>query len=58
MLTPFQFGIITEAKVLLDFIEKATATKAFPRNYDKMRKMGVLEIYDNFKKFHRGIKAL
>lgn len=51
MLLPFQMGVITveEARLLMTFIETSTATKGQSRNYDKMQKAGVLEIYNKLR---------
>jgi hypothetical protein len=53
MLLPFDFAVITaaEAKLLMEFIEKQTATKSLSRNYDKMQKLGVLELYNKLREF-------
>lgn len=53
MLLPFDFAIITveEANQLIAFIEKMTATKGDPRNYGKMIKLGVMELYDKLRTF-------
>jgi hypothetical protein len=53
MLQPFDFAIINidEAKLLLDFIRKQTATKHIDKNYEKMQKLGVLEIHSMLESF-------
>ncbi len=53
MLLPFDFAVITtaEARLLMEFIEKQTATKGDSRNYGKMQKLGVLEIYNKLREF-------
>lgn len=53
MLLPFQFSILTleEAKLLISFIEKSTATKTHNRNYDKICKMGILDMYNKLRDF-------
>lgn len=53
MLTPFQFAIITveEAQELMGYIERSTNTPAFSKNYKKMEKEGVLEIYNKLRNF-------
>jgi len=40
-----------EAKLLMEFIEKSTATKGLTRNYEKMQKAGVMEIYNRLREF-------
>lgn len=53
MLLPFDWAVITlnEAKILVDFIEKSTATPKIPINYEKMSKVNILEMYDKLKHF-------
>jgi len=53
MLLPFEFGIITieDASLLKTFIEKQTATKAYPVNYKKMQEEGVMNIYEKLIDF-------
>jgi hypothetical protein len=56
VLKPFEYAILTikEANLLLSFIERVTATKSTPRNYDKMAKMGILDTYNNLREFVEG----
>lgn len=53
MLLPFQWSVLTldEARTLMKFIEESTATKGQSRNYDKMQKAGVLEVYNSIRTF-------
>jgi len=53
MLTPFQWAVLTveDARLLMQYIEKTTATKSQPRNYDKMQKAGMLEVYNRLREF-------
>lgn len=53
MLLPFQWAALTleEAKLLMKYIEESTATKGDSRNYAKMRKAGVLDIYNKLREF-------
>lgn len=53
MLLPHQWAVLTveEATILMQYIEKSTATKSMSRNYDKMEKVGVLEIYNKLREF-------
>ncbi len=53
MLLPFDFAILTaaEAQLLIQFIETSTATKSQPKNYDKMAKVGILEMYNKLRDF-------
>ena len=53
MLLPFEFAVITvqEARLLMEFIEKQTATKSISKNYEKMQKLGVMEMYDKLCSF-------
>ena len=53
MLTPFQWAIITvdEARLLMDYIERKTDTPAFPKNYKKMQKEGILDMYNKLRFF-------
>ena len=53
MLNSFQFSIIRleEAKKLIEFIEKVTATKGLSRNYEKMGKEGIIEVYNELREF-------
>lgn len=53
MLMPFDFAIITsaEAKQLIEFIEKSTETKKNPKNYEKIIKLGVMELYNKLTEF-------
>ncbi len=53
MLLPHQWSILTieDAKLLVDFIEKSTATKGLSRNYDKIGKMGILQVYNRLREF-------
>jgi len=53
MLLPFDFAVITtaEARQLMEFVEKQTGTKTNTRNYEKMQKLGVLEIYNKLREF-------
>ena len=53
MLLPFQWAVLTieEAKLMLDYIEKTTASKGLSRNYHKMQKVGMLETYNKLREF-------
>lgn len=53
MLLPFQWAVLTveEAKLLIAYIETSTATKTIKRNYDKIKKAGMMEIYDKLRTF-------
>lgn len=53
MLLPFDFAVLTsdEASILFEFIEKATETKACPKNYKKMQELGIHDIYVNLREF-------
>ncbi len=53
MLLPFQWAVITlqESKLLMKFIEESTSTKSDPKNYAKMQKSGVLEVYNALREF-------
>jgi len=53
VLNPFEFAVITvdEARHLMKFIEESTGTPSMPRNYDKMGKRGVLQIYNSLRQF-------
>lgn len=42
---------IEEARELKTFIEKVTATKAYPVNFEKMKKLGIYDAYINLDKF-------
>ena len=66
MLMPFEWAVLTieEAKLLIDYIEKSTATKTIPRYYEKMQRFGMLEIYRKLREFvelhehHQGLQRL
>lgn len=47
MLMPYEYVIfdLNELRQMQKFIENATGTKAFPVNYDKMQKAGILDLY-------------
>ena len=53
MLLPFDFAVITyeEAKLLRDFIRAKTDSPDRDKDYDQMRKDGVLEIYSKLDDF-------
>lgn len=53
MLMPFEWAVLTvqEARQLMEYIEKSTATKSMPRNYDKIYKAGMNEIYEKLRQF-------
>lgn len=53
MLLPFDFALLTveEARLLIKFIERQTATKSNSKNYEKMTKLGVMEIYRKLEEF-------
>ena len=53
MLLPFNWSLLTldEARQLVDYIEKSTATNGQSRNYDKMTKVGVMDIYSKLREF-------
>lgn len=53
MLLPFQWAILTveEARLLVEYIEKSTATKTMPRYYEKTQKVGMLQIYEKLREF-------
>lgn len=53
MLLPFEWAVLTvqEARQLMEYIEKSTATKTMPRNYDKIHKAGLTDIYDKLRQF-------
>jgi hypothetical protein len=51
MLFSHQFAILTteEAKTLMDYIQNTTATASRNLNYEKMKKMGIWDIYVSLK---------
>lgn len=53
MLLPFEWTVLTveDAKLIIEFIEKSTATKGLSKNYDKMQKAGVMEIHGKLSEF-------
>ena len=50
---PFEWAVLTvqEARLLMTYIEKSTATKTMPKRYDKMQQFGVLPIYEKLRDF-------
>lgn len=53
MLMPFDWAVLTvqEARLLMEYIEKSTATKTQPRYYEKIQKAGMLPIYEKLREF-------
>lgn len=53
MLLPFQWAVLTveEARLLMSYIESSTATKSQFKNYDKMQKAGMLQVYEKLREF-------
>ncbi len=53
MLMPFEYGLLSleEANKLIEYIEKTTATKNNPQNYEKMRSVGILDSYNGLRNF-------
>lgn len=53
MLLPHEYTLLTveEAKELIKYIEISTATKCNDKNYDKMGKAGILDMYDKLRMF-------
>lgn len=53
MLLPFDFAVISvdEAKKIMDFIVKMTATKKRVFNDAKIRELGMMEIYQRLQEF-------
>ena len=63
MLMPFDWAVLTvqEAKLLMEYIEKSTATKTQPRFYEKIQKLDMLPIYEKLREFvelHNQYQAL
>ena len=50
---PFEWAVLTvqEARLLMEYIEKTTATKGLSRNYDKIYKAGMADIYSKLREF-------
>jgi hypothetical protein len=60
---PFDWAVLTvqEAKLLMEYIEKSTASKTMPIRYDKMQQVGILDIYMRLREFvelHNQYQAL
>ena len=53
MLMPFDWAVLTveEAKLLMEYIEKSTATKTQPKYYEKIQRLGLLPIYEKLREF-------
>jgi hypothetical protein len=53
MLMPNEWAVLTvqEAKLLMEYIEKSTASKTMPIRYDKIQQVGMLPIYEKLREF-------
>jgi len=63
MLLPLEFAILSvqEARQLVEYIEKSTASKTMPIRYDKIQQVGMLDIYMRLREFvelHKQYQAL
>lgn len=66
MIMPFDWAVLTieEAKLLMEYIEKSTATKTQPKYYDKIQRLGMLPIYEKLREFvelhnhYQGLRTL
>ncbi len=67
MLLPLESAIIDidEARQIVAFIESSTATKSNPKNYEKIIKLGMIDLYEKLIKFigiydhyHRELKYI
>jgi len=60
---PFDWAVLSieEAKLLMEYIEKSTATKTQKKYYEKIQRLGILPIYQKLREFvelHNQYKAL
>jgi hypothetical protein len=63
MMMPFDWAVLSieEAKLLMEYIEKSTATKTQKKYYEKIQRLGMLPIYQKLREFvelHNQYKAL
>ena len=63
MMMPFDWAVLSieEAKLLMEYIEKSTATKTQKKYYEKIQRLGILPIYQKLREFvelHNQYKAL
>jgi len=66
MIMPFDWAVLTieEAKLLMEYIEKSTATKTQPKYYEKIQRLGMLPIYEKLREFvelnshYQGLRTL
>ena len=53
MLMPFEWAVltVTDARLIMEYIEKSTSSKTMPRRYEKMQEVGMLPIYEKLREF-------